>query len=206
MRDAGMRPMIGYSPLVEKALRCAAIAHGEQTRKGTEVPYITHPAHVAMILVRHGITEEVALATAILHDVLEDTDYPADRVRGEFPASVWEGLQPLTETKLDANGNRRPWSVRKAEHREHVANAAWWVRGIALADKIHNLGTMWSDLQEDDRVWGRFNASPEESLRAAEQLIEAAEGGEERLRSLAEEARMWLGKLRGHPSSGAKAD
>jgi len=202
-----MSGAVGYSGLVERALRVAAVAHREQTRKGTELPYITHPAHVAMILLRHGIDDEVTTATAILHDVLEDTDYPRERIRAEFPDEVWEGLQPLTEKKLDGEGKGRPWSVRKEEHRAHVAAAEWWVRGIALADKIHNLATMWSDLQEDDRLWERFNATPQDSLAAAERLIDAAEQGEERLRSLAAEGRMWVRRLREHPSTGrVKAD
>lgn len=202
-----MSGVVGYSGLVERALRVAAVAHREQFRKGTELPYITHPAHVAMILLRHGIDDEVATATAILHDVMEDTDYPREKIREEFPEAVWEGLQPLTEKKNDSRGEPRPWSVRKEEHRAHVAAAEWWVRGIALADKIHNLATMWSDLQEDDKLWERFNATPQESLGVAERLIEAAEQGEERLRSLAAEGRMWVRRLREDPSTGGvKAD
>ncbi len=201
-----MPPSIGFSPLVEQALRTAAVAHKEHFRKGTDLPYLTHPAHVAIILLRHGISDEVAIATSILHDVLEDTDFPPEQIQKEFPRSVWEGLQPLTEKKQETNGEPRPWSIRKEEHRSHVAHAVWWVRGIALADKIHNLATMWLDLQVDQDLWGRFNASPQESLKASALLIEAAEQGEERLKSLAEEARMWLAKLQEHPSTRLKTD
>ena len=58
--------------LIEKAIEFAAYAHRDQTRKGTKIPYISHPYAVGMILLKAGCNEEV-VAAGILHDTLEDT-------------------------------------------------------------------------------------------------------------------------------------
>ena len=47
--------------------------HDGQYRKGTKIPYITHPFAVAMILKHHRYSDEV-VAAGLLHDTLEDTD------------------------------------------------------------------------------------------------------------------------------------
>ena len=57
-------------------------------RKGTAIPYLIHPVHVATILLRHGYGDTLAVA-ALLHDVLEDIDYHNGRaqlaIRSAFP-------------------------------------------------------------------------------------------------------------------------
>lgn len=59
--------------IVDQAIEFAAHAHWNQKRKGTEIPYISHPYAVGMILQRARCKEEVIVA-GILHDTLEDTD------------------------------------------------------------------------------------------------------------------------------------
>ena len=56
--------------MLNKAIQEASVAHGEQNRKGTNIPYITHPFMVAMILSKAGYTENEIIA-GILHDTLE---------------------------------------------------------------------------------------------------------------------------------------
>ncbi len=58
---------------IEKAIIFAAKAHRNQTRKGTDIPYITHPFAVGMYLQKANCSEEV-IAAGILHDTLEDTE------------------------------------------------------------------------------------------------------------------------------------
>jgi predicted HD phosphohydrolase len=52
----------------------ASLAHAGVPRKGTAIPYITHPVHVARLLDRHGFSEDVVIA-GLLHDVLEDAEF-----------------------------------------------------------------------------------------------------------------------------------
>jgi len=61
----------GYSDTINHALAFAAKHHDRQVRKGTRLPYLTHPANVAVILTRYGRDTETVVA-GILHDVIED--------------------------------------------------------------------------------------------------------------------------------------
>ncbi len=54
-----------------EALTYAAAAHAGQTRKGTSIPYISHPLAVSALVIENGGSETQAIA-ALLHDVLED--------------------------------------------------------------------------------------------------------------------------------------
>lgn len=81
------RPKL-YSRRIDLAMRVAAVAHAEQFRKGTRLPYISHPVHVSRLLEFDGWSEDVIIA-GLLHDVVEDLD-PAltvvqDRFRAVFP-------------------------------------------------------------------------------------------------------------------------
>ena len=58
---------------MKRAIIFAAKAHGNQKRKGTDIPYITHPFAVGMLLQKEKCSEEV-IAAGILHDTLEDTE------------------------------------------------------------------------------------------------------------------------------------
>lgn len=90
----------GYSLIFDRALMVASLVHARQKRKGGEVPYITHPVHVAMILARHGFPERLLVA-AVLHDVLEDIR-PEDEelqaaLRETFPAAFREAREEPEE-------------------------------------------------------------------------------------------------------------
>lgn len=166
-----------FSSLVERALRIASKAHRGQNRKQTEWPYISHPAAVALILVRAGFDDDAILAAAILHDVVEDTDYSAAQVAAEFPAPVPEYVAALTERKCDDAGYKRPWSDRKREHIEQVRVASTAARAITLADKLHNLGCTLIDLENGQPVWDRFNAPRDAVIDYHRRMIAAAESG-----------------------------
>ena len=73
---------------IERALRAAVVAHAGQTRKGSDLPYATHPAHVALILARVGASKS-AIQAGLLHDVVEDCkEWTTDRVSLEFGDEV----------------------------------------------------------------------------------------------------------------------
>lgn len=184
-----------HSPLIERALRVAARAHREQTRKGTDIPYLTHPTAVALILVRAGFDDEATLSAALLHDVVEDTDYPPERLAAEFPPRVLEYVAAVTERKLAADGSKRPWIDRKREHLTQVEAGSVAVRAIALADKFHNLTTIVHDLESGEPVWERFNADRAQSLHHSRALVDAAGRGDPRLERLASECRKLIERL-----------
>lgn len=83
-----------YTPLTKKAMRLCFEAHKDQTDKGG-MPYVFHPFHVA----EQMQTEETVIV-ALLHDVVEDTDYTIDDLRAMgFPEPVTDALTLLTHTK-----------------------------------------------------------------------------------------------------------
>ena len=75
--------------MLNRAIQEAAIAHGAQKRKGTDIPYITHPFMVAMILSEAGYTEDEVVA-GVPHDTLEDTELTADDIENLFGKHVRE--------------------------------------------------------------------------------------------------------------------
>jgi len=76
-------------PLINLAIEIAEKAHQNQVRKGTDIPYITHPLAVGIILSKAGCSDEVIIA-GILHDTVEDTPVTLDYIRDTFGKKVFE--------------------------------------------------------------------------------------------------------------------
>lgn len=80
-----------YTSLTKKALKLCFEAHKEQVDK-TGMPYVFHPFHLA-----EQMTDEYATVCALLHDVVEDTDYTfGDLKKMGFPCEVLDALKLLT--------------------------------------------------------------------------------------------------------------
>jgi len=182
--------------LLERALRVAATAHHQQTRKASQLPYITHPVAVTMLLQQHGFDDEQTLAAALLHDVAEDTAVTLDELAGKFPEPVVDLVRHLTERKRDETGAARPWEDRKREHLAHIGDAPLAARAIAIADKLHNLRSMVCDLDEGGSLATRFNAPLERIFWYYEAIIDTAAGTDPRLNDLAAAARGALADVR----------
>jgi (p)ppGpp synthase/HD superfamily hydrolase len=150
--------------LYEEALRMAARAHRSQVRKGTDLPYITHPVHVSAILQRHGFPRDTVIA-ALLHDVVEDQDVSLAEIETSFGTVVAEIVDALSEDKSDAAGETRPWHVRKAEAVDKIRNGSSAAAAVKAADVLHNAQSILYDLRQDgSKVWKRFNRGPEQML------------------------------------------
>lgn len=116
------------------AMRFATVAHGEQKRKYTNEPYITHPLAVMKIVQEVPHTTEMLMA-AVLHDVVEDTPVTVNQIEDEFGPVVAEMVNGLTDVSKSEDGNR---ATRKKLDREHLAKQSAEVHTIKLADMIHN--------------------------------------------------------------------
>ncbi len=175
-------------PLVELAMRVAADAHKDQCRKASSVPYLTHPASVALILAQAGFKSREIIAAALLHDVVEDSDWTIERLARVFPPKVVQIVEEASENKTDTAGQKRPWTDRKREHIEQMKGASFEARAVVLADKLHNLNSMLFDLERGEPLWDRFNAGREDVLEYHHEIIRAAnDSGQERLASLTAE-------------------
>ena len=154
----------GYSERYERALRLAASAHRRQNRKAGDVPYITHPFHVSVILLRHGFSTDVAIA-GLLHDVVEDQGVDLGEIEERFGDRVAGFVAALSERKRDAQGAKRPWEVRKREALEHMRQGDVEVAAIKVADALHNAVCTAQDVRQDGpEAWQRFNRGPESQL------------------------------------------
>jgi (p)ppGpp synthase/HD superfamily hydrolase len=159
-----MEKQEGYSQQYEEALQVATVAHHEQMRKGSELPYIVHPVHVSVILLRHGFSTEVAIA-GLLHDVVEDQGYELSEIERRFGPRVAQIVEALTEQKRDADGDKRPWEVRKQEALEQIRDASREAVAVKAADTLHNAHSFVQDLRrEGDRIWRHFNRGPQSQL------------------------------------------
>lgn len=157
----------GYSDRVNHALAFAAKHHDQQVRKGTRLPYLTHPANVAIILTRYGC-DEVTVVSGILHDVIEDCvtkDYTREmleqRIASKFGADVLDTVLAVTHRKHDESGEEFSSEEVRNDYLERLGAASERARWVCAADKLHNANSLLADLQrtiEPNTVWSRFKA------------------------------------------------
>lgn len=130
--------------LVKKAYEFAALAHKDARRKSGE-PYIFHPIAVATIVAKEigmGIT---SIISALLHDVVEDTEYTIDFIREEFGEKVARVVKGLTKLSgIDFQNSIE--SIQAENYRKIVNTMSEDVRVILvkLADRLHNMRTLES--------------------------------------------------------------
>lgn len=143
--------------LLDKALAFAAKAHQGQFRKGTDIPYISHPYAVGLILQGAGCREEV-VAAGILHDLLEDTEVNLAQLREEFGLGVAMIVEGCSEPEHDD----LPWETRKEHTIAYLKSAPVEIRMVACADKLHNLRSMLVDYRQvGEALWVRFKRGRE---------------------------------------------
>jgi (p)ppGpp synthase/HD superfamily hydrolase len=157
----------GYSDRINHAFAFAAKHHDRQVRKGTRLPYLTHPANVAVILTRYG-RDETTVVAGILHDVIEDCvrdgytrDMLEQRIGDKFGAEVLETVLAVTERQVDEEGIQLSSEERKDDYLARLSAASEAARWVCAADKIHNGSSILADLNrtiDPDTVWSRFNA------------------------------------------------
>jgi len=160
-----------FSPAIERALAAAIAAHQGQVRKGVDAtPYVVHPLHVALILARWGVDDDVIVA-GLLHDTVEDCPaWTAARVEHEFGAHVAGLVAQLTEDKS------KSWDERKRFGIDHVPHMSPQAATVKAADKLHNLQTLVSELRSNPdatQVWARFRGGRERTLSMSSELVEA---------------------------------
>ena len=156
----------------DAALIFAARAHRDQLRKGTDIPYIVHPVHVSVILIRHGFGEDLAIA-GLLHDVIEDCGISPEQIAAEFGAEVARLVEAVSETKA-ANGVELPWEQRKAEKLAHLHAGGPDVAALKAADAIHNARSIIADHQQvGAEIWGRFKRGADQTVGYYRALLEA---------------------------------
>ncbi|MEO8623986.1 MAG: HD domain-containing protein [bacterium] len=156
----------GYSDRINHAFAFAAKHHDRQVRKGTRLPYLTHPANVAVILSIYG-QDEHTVVSGILHDVIEDCvrdgytrDMLEQRIGDKFGPDVLETILAVTYRLVDEEGIELSSEERKDDYLARLAAATERARWVCAADKVHNCSSILADLDrtlDPDTVWSRFN-------------------------------------------------
>jgi len=127
--------------LVRKAFNLAVDAHKDMRRKSGE-PYIYHPIEVARIVAGEIGLGTTSIVCALLHDVVEDTDYTLDDIRkmfGDKVARIIDGL-----TKIDEIFDQNSTSIQAENFKKMLLTLSDDVRVILikLADRLHNMRTL----------------------------------------------------------------
>lgn len=144
-----------------EALVEASRLHAQDKRKGKGTPYIAHLLSVCALVLEDGGSEDEAIV-ALLHDALEDHPELAtpELLTVRFGPAVCSMVIGCTDTPVEYRGGEKPpWRQRKMSYLAHLETAPVGVCRIALADKLHNLRDLLSDLKLDgDTIWARFNS------------------------------------------------
>ncbi|MEO0635686.1 MAG: bifunctional (p)ppGpp synthetase/guanosine-3',5'-bis(diphosphate) 3'-pyrophosphohydrolase [Pseudomonadota bacterium] len=133
--------------LLNKAYIYAMQKHGTQTR-ADGAPYITHPLEVANILTEMHL-DEATIATALLHDTIEDTDATRSEIDSRFGPEIGKLVEGLTKIQ---GINFESKQVAQAENlRRLLLAVAEDVRVllVKLADRLHNMRTL--DVMRPDK-------------------------------------------------------
>jgi len=136
------------TPLFHKALTLAKEAHVDQKRKSGE-PYIIHPILVAAITALVS-NDEVMIISALLHDVVEDTDYVIEEIEtmfGEDVAHMVEGLtkiEDIREEELIPSSSDKKLISSALTFRKMLLSSIKDVRilVVKLCDRLHNMTTL----------------------------------------------------------------
>jgi (p)ppGpp synthase/HD superfamily hydrolase len=171
---SGVTTVNGYSDAINHAFAFAAKHHDRQVRKGTKLPYLTHPANIAVILTRYGRDDDTVVA-GILHDVVEDCvrdgytrDMLEQRIGEKFGKNVLDTVLQVTHRRLDDDGVELSSADRKSDYIERLAQAGESARWVCAADKIHNARSILSDLGrtlDPQALWSRFSGGRAETMK-----------------------------------------
>jgi guanosine-3',5'-bis(diphosphate) 3'-pyrophosphohydrolase len=127
--------------LVRSAFDVAVDAHKNQRRKSGEA-YVFHPIAVAKIVASEIGLDAISIAAALLHDVVEDTEYTLadiERIFGETIARIVDGLTKIAHLNKDMNISQQAENFRKMLLTLHDDVR---VIIIKIADRYHNMLTM----------------------------------------------------------------
>lgn len=139
--------------LIEDAYKFARTHHAEQIRRSGD-EFILHPLGVAHILADMQM-DETTIASALLHDVVEDTDISLDNVKGHFGEEMADIIDGVT--KLDRLSFRNREEQQAENYRKMFVAMAKDIRVviIKLADRLDNMKTIGHLSEEKQREKAR---------------------------------------------------
>lgn len=163
-----------YSKKIHYAIRFSIKTHEvyqKQKRKGKDIPYITHPLTVGLILARAGASDDV-ISAGILHDTIEDS--PAEKKVTEsmlaerFGETVASLVADVSETSKSVS-----WELRKQEALEHIKTFSHDALLVKSADVLSNTTETIDDYRSGGKeIFQHFTALPEKTVENYIHVIE----------------------------------
>jgi len=145
---------------LQQAFTYASDLHGTQTRKGKDVPYISHLMGVAAIVLEQGGTENQAIG-ALLHDAVEDQDVTVEEIRERFNDEVAQIVGGCTNAETEPES----WREGKEKYVAHLSGAGPSVWLVAAADKLYNARNILEDYRKvGESLWTRFTGGRDDTL------------------------------------------
>lgn len=128
--------------IIRKAFDIALDAHKDQRRKTGE-PYIYHPIEVAKIVANEIGLGATSIACALLHDVIEDSEYTYEDIKKIFGQKIADIVNGLTKISVM---NHQNISVQSENYRKLLLTLSedFRVILIKIADRLHNMRTLES--------------------------------------------------------------
>ena len=129
--------------IIERAFRFARKAHKGVRRRSGE-PYILHPIAVAKIVSQEIGLGSTSICAALLHDVVEDTDYTVEDIESQFGSKIARIVDGLTKISGGIFGDKA--SVQAENFRKLLLTMSEDIRVvlIKMADRLHNMRTLGS--------------------------------------------------------------
>lgn len=166
-----------YTSKIQQVILLAIETHEinkKQKRKGKDIPYITHPLTVGLILSRAGASEDVVIS-GILHDTIEDSDDEHKITKEIISEKFGENVSNLVLSITEEN-KELPWEERKAIALEHINDFSNDSVLLKSADLISNVSEIKDDYDTiGNDVFNRFNAKKDKTLwnytKVAEKLL-----------------------------------
>jgi Guanosine polyphosphate pyrophosphohydrolases/synthetases len=158
-----------------EAVKLAAYLHRTQTRKGGDVPYISHLLRVAGLVLEFDADEDTAIA-AMLHDAVEDQGglETASQVREHFGQRVEQLVMACSDSVTAVGQPKRPWRERKETMIARLGDLAPEARLIIGCDKLDNLRCTLSGYHKiGAKLWERFSGGRDGTLWYYRSMIDA---------------------------------
>ncbi|MDO5505136.1 MAG: HD domain-containing protein [Pseudoxanthomonas suwonensis] len=162
------------------AVEYARVAHEQQVRKGSNIPYLYHLLAVSSLVLEYGGNEDQAIA-GLLHDVIEDCGEEHEaRIREQFGEAVLAIVRDCTDGTADDKAHatspeatRRSWWQRKLAYVAHLREEPEASLLVGGCDKLHNARAITQDLADPTvgvAVFDRFKAGRDGTLRYYESI------------------------------------
>ncbi len=147
--------------MIHEAIQFATVCHRNQTRKGTDIPYILHCLEAGVIASsltnEAGVIDEEVVAAAILHDTMEDAFVTYETLVEVFNERVAMLVQAQSEDKSKTWQERKEATIDFLRRNESPA-----VEMATLSDKLSNMRAIAKEYAvRQDAMWEKFNAGKE---------------------------------------------